>query len=113
MTYFYTNAPLRFILRTNGNNIDWEANGFNVRQIAKAVSSGMQRCTESEVISILPIFNQEIFQAALGALLKKNVDGDEFYKAIGEEEKDKILAEWQAAKTQTSITEAQNNTVSV
>lgn len=91
--YFYTNAQLGNILQASSNgSIDWDGQGFTVRGVSKAVSSGFQQQGEDNItISMLPIDNEQLFMNSLGNLISDTINQyGEFFKIISE---DKAIVE--------------------
>lgn len=107
--YFCTNEQLGFILRTGTDSqIDWEAHGFNVMEVSKAVSKGFQGTDSTgAIVSVLPIADKAKFNLALGNLVALGTDGDVYYRVITEEN---ALMEKVKLDTARAAQEAQHET---
>lgn len=103
--YFCTNEQLGFILRTGTDSqIDWEAHGFSVMEVSKAVSKGFQGTDSTgAIVSILPIADKAKFNLALGNLVALGTDGDVYYRVLTEEEAVAKKTELDAARAAQEV----------
>lgn len=65
MRYFWTTAPLSIM--EEAERINWTGWGFNVAEVSRAVALGYQQQDGNELVSILPIADEELLREKLGA----------------------------------------------
>ena len=100
--YFFTNDSLGLILTEKpGQDVDWEACGFSVREIARAVQNGHQGFLDNEFVTVFPIYNIEQFNKSLGGIVAGTPPQGIFYKVINETEALETVGRLTKLKSQT------------
>lgn len=87
MNYLYTNEQLgSLLIMPSGAPIDWAYFGSSITAMSKAVSKGFQQPDGDDMISFMPIVNEEAFYAALGDKLRDEPDEEGLFARVVTEE---------------------------
>ena len=92
--YFFTNDSLGLILTEKpGQDVDWEACGFSVREVARAVQRGCQGFLNGQFVTVFPIHNIEQFNKSLGGIVAGIPPEGIFYSVISEAEANEKISQ--------------------